>query len=92
LFSIQAQTTCFYQGSEERMAEALAEFRRQGGRFLVAGRVDPAGRFLGLDDLDMPAAHRDLFTAIPATEFRLDISSTHLRAQTGQDRVPEGSG
>lgn len=72
----------FYQDSEERMAEALADFRRQGGRFLVAGRVDPAGRFVGLDDLDMPAAHRDLFTAIPASEFRLDISSTSLRGQT----------
>jgi hypothetical protein len=82
----------FYQDSEERMAEALAEFRRQGGRFLVAGRVDLAGRFLGLDDLDMPAAYRDLFTAILATEFRFDISSTHLRAQTGPDRVPEEPG
>jgi hypothetical protein len=70
----------FYQGSEGRMAEALADFRRQGCRFLVAGRVDQAGRFLGMDDLDVSAAYRDLFTAIPATEFRLDLSSTQLRA------------
>jgi hypothetical protein len=70
----------FYQDSADRRDEALADFRGQGCRFLVAGRVDAEGRFLGLDDLDMPAVHRDLFAGIPADEFRLDVSSTQLRA------------
>jgi hypothetical protein len=70
----------FYQGSADRMAEALADFRARGCRFLVAGRLDTQGQFLGLDDLGIPTAHRDLFAGIPATEFRLDLSSTELRA------------
>ena len=59
---------------------ALAVIRSQGCRFLVAGRVDPAGRFLSLDDLSPPPAHRDLFDALPANVFRMDLSSTQLRS------------
>jgi hypothetical protein len=72
----------FYQDSAERMAEALKAFRDLGGRFLVAGRVDVAGVFRGLDDIAIPPAWRDLFTAVPADAFRMDISSTQLRAST----------
>jgi nicotinamide mononucleotide (NMN) deamidase PncC len=70
----------FYQDSPERMAEALTAIRDQGCRFLVAGRVDAAGAFRGLDDVAIPPAWRDLFAAIPADTFRMDISSTALRA------------
>jgi nicotinic acid mononucleotide adenylyltransferase len=73
----------FYQGSEEGMLAALDGLRRQGCRFLVAGRTCPDGRFQGLEDLAMPAAVRDLFTAILASRFRLDISSTALRELGG---------
>ncbi|SRR6266851_2676886 len=69
----------FYQDSEERMVEALEEFRKQDCRFLVAGRLDKNGRFAGLEDIDMPTAFSDLFTSIPEAEFRFDISSTQLR-------------
>src|SRR5262249_54185824 len=34
----------FYQDSAEKMAEALAEFRGRGCRFLVAGRLDAQDR------------------------------------------------
>jgi hypothetical protein len=67
----------FYGDSEARMIEALAEFASLGCGFLVAGRVDEAGRFVGLPDLAMAAAHRPLFDAL--TDFRLDVSSTQLR-------------
>jgi hypothetical protein len=73
----------YYGGSEERMTEALGGLRGCGCRFLVAGRVDAAGRFVGLDDLAIPAAHRDLFTGIPEAAFRLDLSSTQLRGPAG---------
>jgi nicotinamide mononucleotide (NMN) deamidase PncC len=72
----------FYQDSEERMAEALRTFRDLGCRFLVAGRVDAAGVFRGLDDLAIPPAWRDLFTGIPEDLFRADVSSSQLRACT----------
>jgi nicotinamide mononucleotide (NMN) deamidase PncC len=70
----------FYGDSEERMVAALAAFRDQGCRFLVAGRVDAAGAFCCLDDLAIPPAWRELFTGIPADQFRMDVSSTQLRA------------
>ena len=71
----------YYQDSDERMTAALESIRRQGCRFLVAGRADSGGRFRTLADIPIPAAHRDLFGAIPEDEFRLDLSSTHLREQ-----------
>jgi hypothetical protein len=71
----------YYQESEARLAEAFGQFRQAGCRFLVAGRADAAGRFLGVEGLGVPTAHRDLFVGIPETEFRLDLSSTRLRAE-----------
>jgi hypothetical protein len=71
---------CFYHGSEDEMARALADFRGRGCRFLVAGRADAAGRFVGLETLDIPPSYRDLFRGIPESAFRADISSTQLRA------------
>ena len=44
----------FYQDSAERMLAALDEVRQHGCRFLVAGRVDREGKFLGLEDLAIP--------------------------------------
>jgi nicotinamide mononucleotide (NMN) deamidase PncC len=71
----------FYHGSEEQMAEALGSFRAHGCRFLVAGRVDCSGVFRSADDLCIPPACRDLFTGLPASAFRLDVSSTQLRKE-----------
>jgi len=76
----------FYEHSADKMHEALACIRRQGCRFLVAGRLDASGRFLGRDDLALPEAARDLFDAILASRFRFDVSSTELRA-TGEPRT-----
>jgi len=73
----------FYQDSAERMLAALDQFRQHGCRFLVAGRVDGQGTFLGVEDLAIPDLVRDLFQAIPAERFRLDVSSTALRQQGG---------
>lgn len=73
----------FYGDSEARMAEALTNIRVRGCRFLVAGRVDAAGRFCGLDDVALPPAYRDLFTGIPENVFRSDLSSTQVRAAAG---------
>jgi hypothetical protein len=69
----------FYGDNEERMAEALGRIRALGCRFLTAGRVDASGRFLGLDDLNVPPVYRDLFQGIPEAAFRVDLSSTQLR-------------
>lgn len=71
----------FYGGETNRDA-ALEDFRSRVCRFLVAGRADVSGRFVGVDDLAIPSAHRDLFAAIAAEQFRLDVSSTQLRTAT----------
>jgi nicotinamide mononucleotide (NMN) deamidase PncC len=69
----------FYDDSAQAMNEALTGIRGQGCRFLVAGRVDGQGQFVGLEQLAIPASCADLFDAVPTEEFRLDLSSTQLR-------------
>jgi hypothetical protein len=70
----------YYHDSAEEMGRALDGIRRHGCRFLVAGRVCADGRFAELHHLDIPEGHRDLFGAIPAEAFRVDVSSTALRS------------
>ena len=71
----------YYGGSADQMNRALDELAALGCRFLVAGRVDAQGVFRGLADLEMAPAHRALFQEIPEALFRMDISSTELRAR-----------
>ena len=74
----------YYGGSERAMYEALGEIRSKGCTFLVAGRVD-GGDYRTLSNVDVPTGLADLFRDMPESAFRLDISSTELRAQ-GQGR------
>jgi len=69
----------YYQGSEERMVQALQELSERKCRFLVAGRLGAGGTFLGCADIVIPPVYRGLFTPIPESDFRSDISSTQLR-------------
>jgi hypothetical protein len=70
-----------YYGDEDRMHGALEEIGSAGGSFLVAVRVDAAGRVRGLSDIAVPRRFVDLFTEIPEQRFRLDLSSTEIRAR-----------
>jgi hypothetical protein len=70
----------YYGDNVESMTAALAEIRELGSRFLVGGRADTTGSFRCLEQLAIPEACRDLFTPITEGEFRVDISSTELRA------------
>ncbi len=71
-----------YYGGVAAMHTALAAIRAAGCRFLVAGR-SVEGRFHTLDDVPVPADYQDLFLALPASDFRVDLSSTELRQQAG---------
>lgn len=73
----------YYNNSEAQMLAALMEIEALGCRFLVAGRLDDQGVFRSLADVALPARFAPLFTAIPETLFRRDVSSTSLRT-TGQ--------
>jgi hypothetical protein len=71
----------YYPEGDAGVTAALDFLRGRGCRFLVACRVDRSGRCVRLEDLAISAAGRELFEAIPAEEFRLDVSSTQLRGQ-----------
>ncbi len=63
------------------MREALDEIAGLGCRFLVAGRANDAGQFTTVGEAPIPPEYRGLFSAIPETDFRIDLSSTRLRGR-----------
>jgi hypothetical protein len=71
----------YYGDDEERMHLALEEIGSAGATFLVAVRIDAAGRLRALRDIPVPRRYADLFTEIPAHRFRLDTSSSAIRAR-----------
>jgi len=70
-----------YYAGEAALAAAMKDIRAHGCRFLVGGRVDPGGEYQGLEDIAVPAEFRDLFSGIPEGAFRVDLSSSTLRAK-----------
>ena len=78
----------YYDDDEARMHMALEEIASSGGSFLVAVRVDAAGRVRALADIPVPRRYADLFTEIPEHHFRVDISSSEIRAR---GRAPSSS-
>jgi hypothetical protein len=74
----------YYGDDETRMHGALEEIGNAGGSFLVAVRIDAAGRVRALNDIPLPRRYADLFTEIPEHRFRLDTSSSELRAARGR--------
>jgi nicotinamide mononucleotide (NMN) deamidase PncC len=71
----------YYGDDEVRMHAALEEIGNSGGSFLVAVRIDAAGRVRKLNDIPVPRRYADLFIEIPEHRFRLDISSSEIRAR-----------
>jgi hypothetical protein len=71
-----------YYGGEPARDAALAAIRAHGCRFLVAGRVQD-GAFHMLDEIAIPADARDLFLGLPEQAFRVDLSSSAIRAMAG---------
>lgn len=68
----------YYDNQQSKMLVALEELRQLGCSFLVAGRAD-AGQFYTLADVSVPEGMEDMFTEIPESAFRTDVSSTELR-------------
>ena len=71
----------YYGDDEARMHVALEEIANSGGSFLVAVRIDAAGRVRALSDIPVPRRYADLFTEIPEHRFRVDTSSSEIRAR-----------
>ena len=70
----------FYADSTARMLEAFGRLAAQGTRFLVFGRRLQQ-HFVELADLDLPTELAELCQAVPAEQFRNDLSSSAIRAQ-----------
>ena len=68
-----------YYGSAQERDRQLSEMLGLGTRFLVFGRLIN-GAFRCLSDCPLPPALRDACIEVPQEQFRLDISSTELRA------------
>lgn len=73
----------YYDNSRGKMNEALLAIAKLGCDFVVVGRVGPNNTFLTLEDMkdDIPEGFRGLFLGLSEADFRLDISSTEIRAQ-----------
>src|SRR5437879_1238914 len=72
----------YYGGDEDRMHMALEEIANSGVSLLVAVRLDAAGRVRALNDIPVPRRYADLFSEIPDHHFRVDTSSSEIRART----------
>lgn len=77
----------YYGNSETRLLAALAEMRSLGSSFLVAGRASGSG-FAEAATLAVPSGFEGMFRPIPSDQFRLDISSTEIRAQRAVVAAP----
>jgi hypothetical protein len=75
----------YYGDDEARMHVALEEIASSGGSFLVAVRIDAAGRVRALNDIPVPRRYADLFAEIPEHRFRVDTSSSEIRARRSAD-------
>jgi Cytidylyltransferase-like len=80
----------YYGDDEVRMHVALEEIANSGASFLVAARIDVAGRVRTLGDISVPRRYADLFTAIPEHRFRMDASSSEIRARGPAPAPPRG--
>lgn len=69
-----------YYGSEKGRDAALAKLVERGCRVVVGGRLDGVGAFRVWEDR-LAGEFRELFEVIPEAEFRVDVSSTELRAK-----------
>ena len=74
----------YYGDDAGAMLAGLDRIRANGCRFLVSGR-EIEGRYVGFEQLDLAVAP-DLFTELPESAFRLDISSSRIRDGAGPPR------
>src|SRR6516225_4847565 len=77
----------YYGDDEQQMHVALEEIASSGSSFLVAVRIDAAGRVRALNDIPVPRRYADLFTEIPERRFRVDTSSSEIRARANSTSV-----
>jgi nicotinamide mononucleotide (NMN) deamidase PncC len=73
----------YYGGLTANRDDALALLQQRGHRFLVFGRSD-GQRFIGLEQLALPASLATICDGVPESKFRIDVASRDLRQQARQ--------
>lgn len=81
----------YYGDNADRMHAALEEIGNAGNSFLVAVRIGADGRLHTLKDIALPPRFADLFDEIPEHRFRLDTSSSEIRARAAAATRHEGA-
>ncbi len=74
----------YYQGDTARRDAAIDFLADHGCRFLVFGRLE-GDTFQTADSLPLPQSLRRLCDVVPGEEFRIDLSSTEIRRQRGEE-------
>jgi nicotinamide mononucleotide (NMN) deamidase PncC len=72
----------YYSESQSSMLAALEQIASRGCAFQVAARADATGQLRSLAEIAIPPSFKGLFRQIPESRFRLDLSSSNIRAQT----------
>lgn len=75
---VRVDDPAYYAGQVGK-DESLQQIADQGCRFLVFGRLHE-GRFQTLDDISLSPALASLCQGVPEASFRVDISSSQIRA------------
>jgi hypothetical protein len=70
----------YYANDPARRDAALERIAAAGCRFVVGGRVDAGGAFR---TWDAAGPFPEMFVALSEADFRADVSSTRLRAESG---------
>mmetsp|Transcript_13474 Transcript_13474/g.15643 ORF Transcript_13474/g.15643 Transcript_13474/m.15643 type:complete len:124 (-) Transcript_13474:36-407(-) len=74
----------YYDNDPANVVKVLDEFRSTKAHFLVSGRYDANRQEYIVPDFDKDLEYpdyKDLFSVLTEDEFRVDLSSTELRAQ-----------
>lgn len=74
-----------YYSDEEEFEETIALFCNRNDRFLVFGRATADSSFATLNAIEIPEKLRPVCMGFTEDQFRMDISSTEIRA-----RYPQG--
>ena len=74
----------YYDNDVRLMHKSISHIMANECDFLVAGRVHKK-RFMGLSSINIPIIFSDMFSEIPESEFRLDISSSEIRNHPGKE-------
>ena len=76
--ALRLMDPAYYNRSQANMRAALAEIRKAGCHFLVAGRLVNR-HFKTQNDLPVLGGFEKLFSGLPEEAFRVDLTSTELR-------------